>query len=312
MNFASMFLMGAVVALSSCNKTDDPVPSSNPDVKVTMNQSDGTGTASNELGVKNGQGNVLMQVTAITQTNNDMSRLYVYVDKDGEGKESVGFENFKQDANDRYYYDIPNDSRNNFTIDLSAPVSSNTTRVTDVYYFYFTSNSAFDVANPGSNIKIGPGSIKLVYNKFDVVATTQRLYSVCAGTGNNGAYNLQSLTGVTTSVNQSSAEITVGSGADMANSVGTANCVGGFVKGWVGQNSTTFVKVNGSDYDNATLSSVAAAFSAGTTVSTVSNVVVGDVYIAKLRGTSTYAVLKVTAVTDAAGNNDFIEFSVKK
>jgi len=145
MNYASLFLMAAIVVVSSCKKADDPTPSANPDVKITMNQTDGTGNATKSIGVKNDRGSIDMQVTALTATNNDMSRLYVYVKIDNGPYQTIGFTGFTQDGNNNYYYDIPNADRNNFTLDMNPTISTNTSRQTEEYFFFFTSGSAFDV-----------------------------------------------------------------------------------------------------------------------------------------------------------------------
>ena len=312
MKCASLFLMGAVVVLSSCKKTADPAPSNvTPDVSLTMNQSNGTGTANSNYTVTTDQGTAIMQVTALTATNNDMSRLYVYVSQDGGALIPVTFSGFTTDGSNPSYYNIANASRNNFTIDLTANISTNASRVTDKYYFYFTSGSAFDVANPGTNVKNGPGTITLIYDvKLTSAATDQKIYSICSGANNYSAYNLVTPGGVTTSVNSTSSAITVGSGADMSQQVGTANCSS--FNGWVGQNSTTFVKANSLDFSTVTRNQIAAAYLAGSSSATVSGVSVGDVYIAKLRGGSTYAVLKITGTTTNAGNSNFYQFNIKK
>ncbi len=77
-------------------------------------------------------------------------------------------------------------------------------------------------------------------------------------------------------------------------------------------NTTTFVKDNTFDYTNATVEAATTAYNNGTSVTTVSNVAVNDIYIAKLRD-GNYAVIKVTNVAvTASDNNDKIEFSYKK
>lgn len=311
MKYASLFLVGAVV-LSSCKKTDDPVPSANPDVKLTMNQTDGTGNATTSIGVKNDRGTIDMQVTALTANNNDMSRLYVYVKKDNGPFQTIGFTGFTTDSDNQYYYKITNANQNNFTLDMIASIETNASRVTDEYYFYFTSGD-FDITTPGSEVKLGPGKITVRYNPLELVKSSQRIYSVCAATGNNAAYNIDGLTGVTTSVNPITGAITVtGTNADLVNMVGIASCSGTFNNGWTGQNNTTFVKSNSFVFTNATMTSTVNAYNGGSALTTVTGVAIGDVYIAKLKNSTTYAVLKVTGVTDAAGNNDYIEFDVYK
>ncbi len=60
-------------------------------------------------------------------------------------------------------------------------------------------------------------------------------------------------------------------------------------------NSTVFVKSNGYDYANANTATAWTAFTAGSVQTTISNPIVGDIYIAKIRGGNEYMVVKITA-----------------
>lgn len=93
-----------------------------------------------------------------------------------------------------------------------------------------------------------------------------------------------------------------------------------WVSGWnVGAgNSTMFVKANTYDYANATVESAKSTYAAGTASGTIRDVATNDIYIAKLRGQDTYAVIKITNVdpndaTHTSGSNKgAITFSYKK
>lgn len=92
-----------------------------------------------------------------------------------------------------------------------------------------------------------------------------------------------------------------------------------YQKGWTPDegSNTTFVKQNNYDYDAATPTTAATAFGTSTIVSNITNVAVGDIFIARLRGGADYAVIKITNVFDDGQtgpglNNDYIEFSYKK
>ncbi|MDQ3536822.1 MAG: hypothetical protein M3421_14480 [Bacteroidota bacterium] len=77
-----------------------------------------------------------------------------------------------------------------------------------------------------------------------------------------------------------------------------------WVKGWDGVRNTTFVKANSFDYTNASVEAAAAAFAGGTVLSSVNNVAIGDIYIARIKGQSNYPVIKVTyADGDIASSN---------
>lgn len=119
-----------------------------------------------------------------------------------------------------------------------------------------------------------------------------------------GAWDL----GINAGVSSSGAE----SSKDMKN---TSNVTLGWINEWTTGtgNSTLYVKANVFDYNNATVESATSAYAAGTAVSTVTNPATNDIYIAKLRGGSNYAVVKITNVVVTASDNlDKIEFSYKK
>lgn len=76
-----------------------------------------------------------------------------------------------------------------------------------------------------------------------------------------------------------------------------------FTGSWDATNDTRFVKAAaGFDYDNATVEAAAAAYAAGAANAAVNGPVVGDIYIARLRGANNFAVIKVTALDP--NNND--------
>ena len=89
-----------------------------------------------------------------------------------------------------------------------------------------------------------------------------------------------------------------------------------FTGSWEAANSTMFVKSNSFDYANATVESATTAYTAGTASASVASPVVGDIYIAKLRGGSDYAVIKITKVDTTSGTSTTlkgtVEFSFKK
>jgi len=90
-----------------------------------------------------------------------------------------------------------------------------------------------------------------------------------------------------------------------------------FTGSWQAGNSTTFVKDNSLDYDNATKEEAIVAFNAGSANGSVSNPTDGDIYIAKLRGIGEYFIIKIVTVdpTDNScqcGNTGKITFDFKK
>lgn len=302
MNYASLLFIGATVVLSSCKKSDDdPTPSNlTADVSLTMNETSSS-TGNQNLNVKYNQ-TVVLEVTAVSTTSTDMKRLYVYKSEDGSStKTNVNdWTGFKADGNGTYYYDIPAANKNNFTLKREITVSANTSRYTDKYFFYFTSNDNFNVSS-SNYLLLGPGTITVIYPDFKASKIDQKLYNICSAQFPS-AYNLEGQTGVSASVDPGTGVITVGANADLVQQNGTANC--GTFNGWVGQNGTAFVKSNDFDWANASSASAEAAYAAGTPNSTVTGVTIGDIYIAKIKNTSSYSVFKIKAVNSTSTNND--------
>lgn len=119
-----------------------------------------------------------------------------------------------------------------------------------------------------------------------------------------GAWDL----GTNVGISSSGAEST----KDMKN---TSTVALGWVNAWTTGtgNGTLYVKANVFDYNNATVESATSAYVAGTAVSTVTNPATNDIYIAKLRGGTNYAVIKITNIVVTPSDNlDKIEFSYKK
>jgi len=93
----------------------------------------------------------------------------------------------------------------------------------------------------------------------------------------------------------------------------------GFIVGWDGVNGTDFVQVSSITssvtYANAMMETVIAAYNSGTKLSSVKHVTKGAVYIARLRGGSSYAIIEITEVyqvkkKDTTG--DYFRFKYKK
>ncbi len=91
----------------------------------------------------------------------------------------------------------------------------------------------------------------------------------------------------------------------------------GFTGSWEAANSTSFVKVSTSfDYENASVETAAIAYAAGAASPTVTNPDDNDIYIAKLRGSSDFAVIKIIRVdptdnTCNCSNTGKVEFEFK-
>jgi hypothetical protein len=104
--------------------------------------------------------------------------------------------------------------------------------------------------------------------------------------------------------------------SDMQNpSISTGTTEEQWIKGWDAETSTRFVKSNDYNYEAASAESAATAYSNGTATDEVRNIEVGDIYIAKLRESNEYAVIKIVSIDDlitSGSHIEEIEFDYKK
>lgn len=106
-------------------------------------------------------------------------------------------------------------------------------------------------------------------------------------------------------------------GKDIQDSVANSDVAGSRINWparWTSRNGTTFKKATTSfDAINNEATLEAAWTNGGTETSTLEAIKVGDVYIAKLRGGSTYVAIKIEEVVDTPNDNlDYISFQYKK
>ncbi len=209
----------------------------------------------------------------------------------------------------------------------SVTLASNNTFKTNVY----SSTLFYKVVIPAN---YGGEKFTIKFEIFDIEASNELIISLPNGTlmadeFKNGiiysriyssgtyAWDLTSNTALTPS------EITAAKG-DMVNitsvqSVSTDTDGYGFVVGWDGVNSTDFVKTtansNATFYASATIESVKATYTAGTKSTSIKHAQVNDLYIAKIKGTDTYALIMITEIYQTQKTkslNDYIKFKYKK
>lgn len=117
-------------------------------------------------------------------------------------------------------------------------------------------------------------------------AKTGQFYHQAGATGCTGGYNLVGDVDVP------------GSGVDADRDMLNTDAAGaGFKGSWDSKNSTMYVKDNTYDYANASPKSADAAYAAGTPTVTITAPVASDIFIAKLRGGTDYAVIQITSVS---------------
>lgn len=90
-----------------------------------------------------------------------------------------------------------------------------------------------------------------------------------------------------------------------------------FTGSWIAKNSTLFVKVNSFNYNTGTINDAKNAYLAGLPKNNITLPLNNDIFIAKLRGTETYAIIKVIVndvLNDECGcsNKGKLTFNFKK
>jgi hypothetical protein len=99
---------------------------------------------------------------------------------------------------------------------------------------------------------------------------------------------------------------------DMQNAT-TADTPNQWTADWRAANATRFVRANTFDYPNASAEAARAVFEDGSPEQVVSNPAVNDIYIARLRGGDTFAVIRIIGVNPTVNDNqDEVLFSYRK
>jgi len=148
-------------------------------------------------------------------------------------------------------------------------------------------------------------TINLTITDADITEYTGRIWNMIGP--NAGAWDLVNDTEMW-SANADMAK-------DMANTTTLADTVNEFIfsAGWEARSSSRFVAVTSDFYNNTTtLNEIEDTYAAGTSNSLVSDVVVGDAFIALLRDSS-YALVKIETVELTTSDNlDYISFDYRK
>ncbi len=302
--------MSAFVLFSSCSKDgEDPINPASAEITVALNENTNM-SEKDTLFVKRDKMSANIQVSAVAKTTTDLRRIYIYkkvsTTSASGSYETYNGSGFSKDTDDNYYYDIPNDQRNNavlnFTVNLNA---NNITAKTDEYYVVFTDGTPYGGPGSPDGLLIGPAQIYIAYG--DLSETTGHRLNNIQGP-NSGAFNLSTLSNEPASA--------IAGNKDMVDSDATTAL---WDKSFAAGNTTKFVKVSsGFNYAHATDLTIKDAYVAGTKLSTVLDVATGDMYVAKLRDLDNYVLIKVTSIsndsdgTGSGKNNEYMEFSVKK
>lgn len=142
------------------------------------------------------------------------------------------------------------------------------------------------VTDKKDNIETKSVNIKSITGFAD--ETFGKFYHILGS--NSGAFDL------------SKSEQRAGADADADKDMVNNDATAGFTGGWEAKNATMFVKSATFNYNSGTTIEAETAYAAGVPDSKVTAPLNGEIYIAKLRGTNTYVVIKIIA--NETLNND--------
>jgi len=248
-----------------------------------------------------------LQVSAISNGSTDMKRIYVFKKSVISTSDTAKYHSynkdvrFQQDGKNNYYYAIPSDQKNNAVLNLivNCDTVKADTAVVDQYYFVFTDNTDFDTTSNTKGILVGPAQIHIIYGAL--TETT--------------GFRINNALGIKPSIFDLVA-LTNRTAKDTAIVKDMKATPTGWDKSFYCDTSLTmYAKMpTGFDYTHATDLVIKKAYYGNSPAKIQTNVVTGDLFVAKIRAKENYALIHVTYISDpgSGGNTEYMEFSVKK
>ncbi|ABG60619.1 hypothetical protein [Cytophaga hutchinsonii] len=310
-----LFVTGLLFfTISSCKKkSSDSVAPFITHKAIYLNQD--TPSVQDTLYVKRDQVTANLRVNANTfSIGMKMKRLYIFtrpidnVLAPGAYK-SVEIDGFKKDSNNNFYSLLNSDNQDSTTTAVTVGLRANDlTAIAEEFYFIYTDDN--DYAGPGSGgVVIGPAQFFILYGKLSE-STGKRIYNYASTVAYH--YPGFDVVNLAYKYNEEAA-------ADMDIYENTDNNPL-FTGKFTSQNGTSFVKAESNfPYANATDTEVAYYYSLGTSFTeTPDSINIGDIYLMKLRGTTSYAAMKIMYIvpengkTGGSNDNEYFIFNLKK
>lgn len=305
-----------LLSLTSCKKGDNPsitVYTVEKGIYLSSTQT----SAKDTLYVLRSKTTANLRVSGNTNTMGvELKRLYVFKRKIDNisspgAYETVQGSGYTLDANNNYYYKIPNDKKDSVTNDLPVTLrANNINAAVDEYYFVYTDDADYTGPGSTSGVVLGPAQIFILYGKL-TEHTGIKLYNY--STNKTGVYPAMDLLNLAyKSETDAAADIDITENTDDNEK---------FLGKFKARNNTTFVKAPANfSYANATDTQIAYYYSLGTPFTiTPDSVRINEVYLAKIRdNANTYAAIKIMYIVPENGrtgdgfNNEYFIFNLKK
>jgi hypothetical protein len=189
--FASLFLVGATLLVTSCSKKNDPTPDTAPSAAIvtsTMTTTNmGNTLEANVVDtVSTNAGNIKLRLNV--SGNNNLDHIYILKSEDNGLFSPVivstitnSYGTFNGGSTGSYSLNIPNLS--SFIVDIVLPVRTNTSAVTDVYKIWITNGSG-GFTKPTKNRDLG---IAVVTLKYVASAPSQTFVTATVDLGSQSA-----------------------------------------------------------------------------------------------------------------------------
>lgn len=304
-------IIGILAFFVSCKNKGDGIIPIYPESSIALNETS-KATSSDSIYVTRAKLTATVQVSALSKGSTEMKRIYVFKKSTTTLKtgdyETYPDASFKKDGHNKYYYAIPADQKNNAVLNLFLNLTTGKvkadTAVVDDYYFAFTDDRDFDTPSNPAGMLVGPAEIRIVYGAL-TETTGYRINN--AKSTKPSSFDLTTLTNKTL--------LNVDSLKDMkVNVVGPDSL---WEKSFIGGSSKTlYAKIPSSfNYTYATDLDIKKTYFEATNKTAIqANVATGDMFIARIRNKETYALIKVTYISDPGSgtNTEYMEFSVKK
>jgi len=175
LNYASMLLIGAVVTISSCTKTEDPTPDANPNAEVFETKMFATNFGSTDeavvVGTVSTSQTVKLRINVNHSGSNNVSKIFITKSQDNGTSTNYAhgsnitntYGTFTAGTTSSYSFDVPSGLKS-FVLDVPVETrSSALSTATDVYSIWIT-DGAGNFDKPSKNRVLGISTITLKYS----------------------------------------------------------------------------------------------------------------------------------------------------
>ena len=180
MKYAFLLFIGATVVLSSCKKTEDPIPVNATKVFETKMYATNYGSTDDAIvvgTVSPGDEGVAIRLNVNHSGANNLSKIYIMKSVDNDAFTPLSFTGTLSGEDGKvftgnsssYTLDVPSSTKS-FIVDIPVTIRTTSSAVTDVYQIWITDGTG-GFTKPTKNRVLGPATITLKYSASAPSAT---------------------------------------------------------------------------------------------------------------------------------------------